>query len=39
MAIQLRNGKEVGSNNKKEKKEEIDAEQEENGKEGKEHTD
>ena len=34
MAIQLRSGKEVGNNSKKEKKEETDAEQEETGKEG-----
>ena len=29
MAVQLRSGKEVGNNNKQERKEEIDAEQEE----------
>ena len=34
MAVQLRSGKEVGNNSKKEKKEETDAEQEETGKEG-----
>ena len=34
MAIQLRSGKEVGNDNKKEKKEETDAKQEETGKEG-----
>ena len=34
MAVQLRSGKEVGNNNKKERKEETDAEQEETGKEG-----
>ena len=34
MAVQLRSGKEVGNNNKKEKKEETDAEQEKTGKEG-----
>ena len=34
MVVQLRSGKEVGNNSKKEKKEEIDAEQEEIGKEG-----
>ena len=34
MAIQLRSGKEVGNNSKKEKKEETDAEQDETGKEG-----
>ena len=34
MAVQLRSGKEVGNNNKKERKEETDAEQEEIGKEG-----
>ena len=33
MAVQLRSGKEVGNNNKQEMKEEIDAEQEETGKE------
>ena len=33
MAVQLRCGKEVGNNIKQERKEEIDAEQEENGKE------
>ena len=31
MAIQLRSGKEVGNNSKKERKEETDVEQEENG--------
>ena len=34
MAVQLRSGKEVGNNNKKERKEETDAEQEETGTEG-----
>ena len=34
MAVQLRNGKEVGKNSKKENKEETDAEQEETKKEG-----
>ena len=34
MAVQLRSGKEVGNNSKKERKEEIDAEQEETGMEG-----
>ena len=34
MAIQLRSGKEVGNNSKKERKEETEKEQEENGKEG-----
>ena len=34
MAVQLRSGKEVGNNNKKEMKEETDAEQEETRKEG-----
>ena len=34
MAVQLRSGKAVGNNNKKERKEETDAEQEETGKEG-----
>ena len=34
MAVRLRSGKEVGNNNKKEKKEETDAKQEETGKEG-----
>ena len=34
MAVQLRSGKEVGNNRKKERKEETKAEQEENGKEG-----
>ena len=34
MAVQLRSGKEVANNNKKEKKEDTDAEQEETGKEG-----
>ena len=33
MAIQLRSGKEVGNNSKKERKEETDAEQKETGKE------
>ena len=33
MEVQLRSGKEVGNNSKKEKKEETDAEQEETGKE------
>ena len=33
MVVQLRSGKEVGNNNKKERKEETDAEQEETGKE------
>ena len=33
IAVQLRSGKEVGSNNKKERKEETDAKQEETGKE------
>ena len=33
MAVQLRSGKEVGNSSKKERKEEIDAEQEETGKE------
>ena len=33
MAVQLRSGKEVGNNNKKERKEETNAEQEETGKE------
>ena len=33
MAVQLRSGKEVGNNSKKERKEETDAEQEETGKE------
>ena len=33
MAVQLRSGKEVGNNSKKERKEETDAEQEENWKE------
>ena len=35
MAVQLRSGKEVGNNSKKEKKEETDVEQEETGKEAK----
>ena len=34
MAVQLRSGKEVGNNSKKERKEETDAEQKETGKEG-----
>ena len=34
MAVQLRSGKEVGNNSKKESKEETDAEQEETRKEG-----
>ena len=34
MEVQLRSGKEVGNNRKKERKEEAEAEQEENGKEG-----
>ena len=34
MAVQLRSGKEVGNNSKKERKEETEKEQEENGKEG-----
>ena len=34
MAVQLRRGKEVGNNRKKERKEETEAEQEETGKEG-----
>ena len=34
MAVQLRSGKEVGNNNKKERKEEIDAEQKETRNEG-----
>ena len=34
MAVQLRSGKEVGNNSKKEKKEETNAKQEETGKEG-----
>ena len=34
MAVQLRSGKEVGNNNKKERKEETDVEQKETGKEG-----
>ena len=33
MTVQLRSGKEVGNNSKKEKKEETEAKQEENGKE------
>ena len=33
MAVQLRSGKEVGNNSKNERKEEIDAEQEDTGKE------
>ena len=33
MAVQLRSGKAVGNNNKKERKEETDVEQEETGKE------
>ena len=38
MAIQLRSGKEVGNNSRKERKEEIDAEQEEAGKQGEKST-
>ena len=38
MAVQLRSGKEVGNNNKTERKEETDAEQEELGKEGEKST-
>ena len=38
MTVQLRSGKEVGNNNKQERKEEIDAEQEETGKEGEKST-
>ena len=34
MAVQLRSGKEVGNNRRKERKEETEAEQEETGKEG-----
>ena len=34
MAVQLRSGKEVGKNSKKERKKETDAEQKETGKEG-----
>ena len=34
IVVQLRSGKEVGNNNKKERKEEIDAKQEETGEEG-----
>ena len=34
IAVQLRSGKEVGTNSKKEKKEETNTEQEETGKEG-----
>ena len=34
MAVQLRSGKEVGNNSKKERKEETDTEQEDTGKEG-----
>ena len=34
MVVQLRSGKEVGNNNKKERKEETNAEQEETGKKG-----
>ena len=34
MAIQLRSGKEVSNNRRKERKEEIEAEQKETGKEG-----
>ena len=34
MSVQLRSGKEVGNNRKKEKKEETEAKQEETGKEG-----
>ena len=38
MEVQLRSGKEVGNNSKKEKKEETDAEQKETGKEGEKST-
>ena len=38
MAIQLRSGKEVGNNSRKERKEETDAEQEEVGKQGEKST-
>ena len=38
MAIQLRSGKEVSNNNRKERKEETDAEQEEARKEGEKST-
>ena len=38
MGFQLRSGKEVGNNNKKERKEETDAEQKETGKEGEKNT-
>ena len=38
MAVQLISGKEVGNNNKKERKEETDVEQEETGKEGEKNT-
>ena len=38
MAVQLRSGKEVGNNSKKERKEETDVEQEETGKEGEKST-
>ena len=38
MTILLRSGKEVGNNNKRERKEETDAEQEETGKEGEKST-
>ena len=38
MGFQLRSGKEVGNNNKKERKKETDAEQKETGKEGEKNT-
>ena len=38
MAIQLRSGKDLSSNRKKERKEETEAEQEETGKEGEKST-
>ena len=38
MAIQLRSGKEVGNNRRKERKEKAEAEQEETGKEGEKST-
>ena len=38
MVVQLRSGKEVGNNNKKERKEETDAKQEETGEEGEKST-
>ena len=38
MAIQLRSGKEVSNNRRKERKEETEAEQEETGKEGEKST-